>query len=427
MARNFLTSINLGKNELQNARIHVLPNAPADPQPGQIYYNSGTNKLYFWNGSAWVDTSVAYQPLDADLTAIAGLGGATGLLKKTALDTWTLDTTAYLVANQTITISGDATGSGTTAISLTLANSGVTAGTYNDSATAVRPFTVDVKGRVTGIGTAVTITPAWGSITGKPTTLSGYGITDAVASSLLGANNGVATLDGTGKVPASQLPAYVDDVREYANLAAMDALAAGDKTTGIIYVAIDTGKVYRWSGTVFVEISPTAGNADTATKLQTARTITATSDISWTVTFDGSANVSAAATLANSGVAAGTYQSATEIRALTVDAKGRVTGVGAAVTIAPAFSSVTGKPTTIAGYGITDAIKKFAANVGNGTLLDYVINHALNTRDVTVQVYTNSGTYATVECDVEMTDANNVTLRFTVAPTTNQYRVVVVG
>lgn len=47
----------------------------------------------------------------------------------------------YLTSNQTITLSGDATGSGTTSISLTLANSGVTAGTY----TAV---TVDSKGRV---------------------------------------------------------------------------------------------------------------------------------------------------------------------------------------------------------------------------------------------------------------------------------------
>lgn len=50
-----------------------------------------------------------------------------------------------------------------------LPNSGVTAGTYNNNATQVRPFTVDVKGTVTAIGAAVTITPAWNSITGKPT------------------------------------------------------------------------------------------------------------------------------------------------------------------------------------------------------------------------------------------------------------------
>lgn len=119
--------------------------------------------------------------LDADLSAIASLAGTSGFLKKTAADTWSLDTNTYLTGNQSITLSGDASGSGTTAITVTLANSGVTAGTYNNSATAVTPFTVDAKGRVTGTGSAVTITPAWSSITSKPTTLSGFGITDALA------------------------------------------------------------------------------------------------------------------------------------------------------------------------------------------------------------------------------------------------------
>ena len=86
--------------------------------------------------------SSIYQPKDADLTAIAGLTGTSGLLKKTAADTWTLDTASYLTGNQTITVTGDATGSGTTSIALTLANSGVTAGTYS-------AVTVNSKGLVT--------------------------------------------------------------------------------------------------------------------------------------------------------------------------------------------------------------------------------------------------------------------------------------
>ena len=115
------------------------------------------------DGSASVSWSLAEigaQPVDADLTAIAALAGTSGLLRKTAADTWSLDTSAYITGNQTITFSGDATGSGTTAVTLTLANSGVGAGTY-------RSVTVDAKGRVTA-GT-------------NPTTLAGYGITDAQA------------------------------------------------------------------------------------------------------------------------------------------------------------------------------------------------------------------------------------------------------
>jgi hypothetical protein len=119
------------------------------------------------------------QAYDADLQAIAALAGTAGLLRKTAANTWSLDTSSFLTGNQTVTVTGDASGSGATSIALTLANSGVAAGTYNDSATQVRPFTVDAKGRVTAVGAAVTITPAWASITGKPTTLSGFGITDA--------------------------------------------------------------------------------------------------------------------------------------------------------------------------------------------------------------------------------------------------------
>jgi len=62
------------------------------------------------------------QPLDADLTAIAALIGTSGLLKKTAVDTWSLDTNTYLTGNQTITLTGDVSGSGTTSISVTIAD-----------------------------------------------------------------------------------------------------------------------------------------------------------------------------------------------------------------------------------------------------------------------------------------------------------------
>ena len=81
------------------------------------------------------------QALDADLTAIAALAGTSGLLRKTAADTWTLDTATYLTGNQNISVTGDASGSGTTAIALTLASVG-TAGTYTK-------VTTDAKGRVT--------------------------------------------------------------------------------------------------------------------------------------------------------------------------------------------------------------------------------------------------------------------------------------
>lgn len=68
------------------------------------------------------------QAWDGDLDAIAAITGTTGILKKTAANTWSLDTSTYLTANQSITLSGDVTGSGTTAITTTLATVGVSKG-----------------------------------------------------------------------------------------------------------------------------------------------------------------------------------------------------------------------------------------------------------------------------------------------------------
>lgn len=88
--------------------------------------------------------------------------------------------TESIVEVGAVTISGDASGSGNGSITLTLANSGVAAGTYPK-------VTVDAKGRVTsGSSLSASDIPSldWSKITsGKPTTLAGYGITDAVNAS----------------------------------------------------------------------------------------------------------------------------------------------------------------------------------------------------------------------------------------------------
>ena len=61
----------------------------------------------------------------------------------------------------------------------------------------------------------------------------------------------IAVLDGNDKIPAAILPSYVDDVEEYADLAHFPATGEGDK----IYVALDTGFTYRWSGSQYVRLN----------------------------------------------------------------------------------------------------------------------------------------------------------------------------
>ena len=93
----------------------------------------------------------------------------------------------------------------------------------------------------------------------------------AIPATQKGANNGVAELDSNGKVPESQLPSYVDDVIEgYLNGGKFYKEAAHTTTitaeSGKIYVDLTNGanKTYRWSGTTYVEISPSIALGETA-------------------------------------------------------------------------------------------------------------------------------------------------------------------
>ncbi len=82
----------------------------------------------------------------------------------------------------------------------------------------------------------------------------------AIPASQKGTANGVAELDAAGKVPSSQLPSFVDDVLEY------DSQTGFPETgeDGKIYVAKDTNKTYRWSGTTYVEIAGGVALGETA-------------------------------------------------------------------------------------------------------------------------------------------------------------------
>ena len=88
-------------------------------------------------------------------------------------------------------------------------------------------------------------------------TASGVG---AIPSTDKGANGGVAELDSNGKVPSSQLPSYVDDVLSYSSQSAFPATGE----TGKIYIAEDTNKTYRWSGSAYAEISASLALGETS-------------------------------------------------------------------------------------------------------------------------------------------------------------------
>ena len=75
-----------------------------------------------------------------------------------------------------------------------------------------------------------------------------------------GVANGIAQLDLTGKVPASQLPSFVDDVLEFDSVTAFPE----EGEAGKIYIAVDTNITYRWSGTQYTMISSSLALGETS-------------------------------------------------------------------------------------------------------------------------------------------------------------------
>ena len=139
-------------------------------------------------------------------------------------------------------------------------------------------------------------------------------ISGKMNASLKGVANGVAELDSSGKVPSSQLPSYVDDVLEYNNKASFPATGE----TGKIYVDKATNLTWRWSGTAYVEISPSLALGTTSSTA--FRGDYGSSAYAHAVTNKGSAF--------SSGLYKITTNSEGHVTAATAVAKSDITGLG---------------------------------------------------------------------------------------------------
>jgi len=253
--------------EVQNENVlHLLENfssstAPLNPIEGQLWYNSDTSFINFYNGSDWnaVGTPVLIPPTNPATGTLwydASVSLITPQLKIFNGAVW------ESVSNLYVPLSG-----GTMTGFLTLH-----ANPTNNSHAASKRYVDDTVS--SGIAThasdlTIHITPVQNTLldgiivsASDINTLSG--INSNVQSQIntkenannKGVANGYASLDVSGLVPTTQLPSYVDDVLEYANLAGFPV--SGE--TGKIYVAMDTNKTYRWSGSAYVYI--TSGAVD---------------------------------------------------------------------------------------------------------------------------------------------------------------------
>ena len=237
--------------------------------------------------------------------------------------------------------------------------------------------------------------------------------------SLKGSQGGVAELDETGKVPASQLPSYVDDVVEgylssgkfYKESSYVTEIPG---ESGKIFTDLATNKVYRWSGTSYTVISETLALGETSstayrgdrgkTAYDHSQSAHARTDASKTENSGTNGNIKI------DGVESVVYTHPSNHPAsmITQDASNR-------------FVSDAEKSTW------NERTKKYTSNIGNGSASEIVVTHNLNTQDVSVLVRETSSPYNAVICDIQILSATQIKLLFATAPVNGQYRVTVVG
>jgi hypothetical protein len=177
---------------------------------GNILNKAAGDALYQPIGS--YQPAGSYQPLDADLTAIAGLAGTTGILRKTAADTWSLDTAAYSLSSHNHD------------------------GTYQPLATTLTDLAALSYTSNAGKAIIVNGTNNGVTFTSSPLGTAAFSAASAfLASTEKGSANGLATLGADSKIPTSQLPA----------LAITSTFVAANQTAHLAVVAQEGDVVVR--------------------------------------------------------------------------------------------------------------------------------------------------------------------------------------
>ena len=476
MARKFLVSIDLNKNELQNAVIQNLATAPSTPSAGQVYYNTTDNQLYIYNGTRWeVAGNAVLSGLLASRPAAATVDAGTIYY---ATDTYLFyysDGSAWAQTNQFGTITaqtsyGASSGNGTATDyarsdhthgtpALGTATPNAISGAAGSAGSATTPSKEDhthaftpsqdlaMAGfKLTGLGAPSADTDA-----------ANKGYVDAVA-------QGLDVKASVVYATAAALSAYTFSATAGGTLTANanGALSVDGSTPSVndrILVKNETSGNAPYNGIYVVTTVGDGSNPYVLTRSADANISAEVTDGMFTFVEQGTTNSSTSwvlttnnpITLNTTGLVfaqfsgAGTYTASNGVLLtgtnFTFDPRtgyGLQTGAtGAEIKLATTSGlNLTSDLAVGAGNGISVltntvaidssvVVSKYSTNVGDGSATSYTITHNLGTRDVIVSVYEASGSYAEVICDVNHATTTTITLLFSVAPTLNQYRVVV--
>jgi hypothetical protein len=458
MARKFLVSIDLNKNELQNAVIQNLATAPSSPLAGQVYYNTADNQLYIYNGTRWeVAGNAVLSGLLANRPAANSVDAGTIFYATDTFlfyysdgSTWTQTNAFGTVTAQTSYGAASGNGSATTYAradhthgtpALGTATPNAIAGVTGSAGSATTPskedhthaFTPAADLSMAGFKLTSLATPT------ADTDAANKGYVDSIAQGLDPKASVVAATTTNGTLATAFANGQVVDGVTLATGNRILIKNQTDQTANGIYTVNASGAPTRSTDMdngsefpgAFVFVEQGTVNADTGwTCTNNAPVTLGSTNITWTQ-FSGAGTYTA-----NNGVVlnGSVFSFAPE------SGKGLQTSSnGAAIKLATTSGlNVASDLAVGAGNGISVltntvaidtavVVSKYNASIGDGSATSYTVTHNLNTRDVQVTIYDNTAPYAEVIADVQHTTVNTITVLFSVAPTSNQYRVVVQG
>lgn len=398
MALQYLTSIDLSKNQILNVAIQNLAAAPSIPVPGQIYFNTVFKRMYFFDSVDWVDISGDIQDV---------LGGL-GLTATNVAGVVTLDIN---VDNATLEISEDTLQVKALGITSTkLADNAVTTAKINANAVSLAKLqqigALTILGNTTGSSANVAeVTVITDLATASSTTLATSNAVKAYVDATLGS---LGNLEGgwnasSGSFPVGVTPNSGTKKGDYWYVTVAGTIAGVSFNVGDVIIAkVDSASTSTVSDWIQLEV-----NRDQATtsalgvvQLATATETQTGTDADKAVTpFTLSARI---ATEIRSGLAEIATQ--TEVNDGTDDER-----------IVTPLKLKTYLDNRTGGY---------AADLGNGSAISFAVTHNLGTKDLVCELYENA-TGQTVYADIVRTTLNTVTVSFATAPILNEYRLVI--
>jgi hypothetical protein len=424
MARKFLTPIDLTKNELQNAVIQNLAADPSTPVAGQVYYNTVANEMRIYNGVSF--EAIGLNGVTADAAELNILDGAT--LTTTELNY--VDGVTSGIQGQLNLKAPLASPTFTGTVSLdtgvSLVFEGATANAFETTLSVVDPTADNAIALPNASGTAALVENKLHdfALATASVDLNNQKITNLTdptnaqdAANKRYVDAAVVGIDWKASVRAATTAAVTlatafenGDTLDGVTLATGNRILVKDQANGTengIYVVNATGAPTR------------ATDADTAAEITASFAV---------FVEEGTVNADSGYTLTNNG----TVTIGTTALVFT-----QFTGLGQ-ITAGNGLTKTANTLDVVAGLGIVSnandvaidtavVVRKYAVAIGDGSATSITVTHNLNTRDVTVGVYSSASTYDEVMCDVQHSTVNTVTLLFSVAPTAGQYRAVVHG